>query len=233
MADAYVDKGDYALAVKQFGKVVKKAPEHLPALIGLATFLEKLGKKPEEVARAYVDAAAVADRLGDTDFAAKLFDRGVKAARSIASEDARVKVFDDFKKIASTDALAALLNFQAGQVDVARQFAGGGEGLQKLLEEKLEAGVIGVTDDVAAVLGPEHDLVVNGAKETPPAAAPPAGGGVLKGGLNSGGGGQRFGAKQVAQEPGGADDGLSRLAEGANTYKAGDRVDGGTGPNVF
>ena len=37
MADAYLDKGQFALASKQFMKVIKKAPEHLPAHLGFAT----------------------------------------------------------------------------------------------------------------------------------------------------------------------------------------------------
>ena len=44
MADAYLDKGQYALASKQFLKVIKKAPEHLPAYLGYATALERSGK---------------------------------------------------------------------------------------------------------------------------------------------------------------------------------------------
>ena len=44
IANAYLDRGDYKAAVKAFKKVLKREPGHLPAKIGLATFLEKDGK---------------------------------------------------------------------------------------------------------------------------------------------------------------------------------------------
>ena len=42
IANAYLDRGDYKAAVKAFRKALKREPGHLPAKIGLATFLEKV-----------------------------------------------------------------------------------------------------------------------------------------------------------------------------------------------
>ena len=62
MADAYLDRGQYALASKQFKKVIKKAPEHLPAYLGYATALEREGKVKQinAAALAYGEASALA-----------------------------------------------------------------------------------------------------------------------------------------------------------------------------
>ena len=62
MADAYLDKGQYALASKQFKKVIKKAPDHLPAYLGYATALEREGKVKQinTAALAYGEASALA-----------------------------------------------------------------------------------------------------------------------------------------------------------------------------
>ena len=45
IADAYLDKGKYSLASKQFLKVIRKAPDHLAAHLGYATALERAGKQ--------------------------------------------------------------------------------------------------------------------------------------------------------------------------------------------
>ena len=62
MADAYLDKGQYALASKQFLKVIKKAPDHLHAHLGYATALERAGKSKQlnTAALAYGNATKVA-----------------------------------------------------------------------------------------------------------------------------------------------------------------------------
>ena len=67
MADAYLDKGMYALASKQFLKVIKKAPDHLPAYLGYATSLERAGntKQIHTAALAYGNATKLAIVQGD------------------------------------------------------------------------------------------------------------------------------------------------------------------------
>lgn len=62
MADAYLDKGQYHMASKQFLKVIKKAPDHLPAHLGYATTLERDGKSKQisAAALAYGNATRVA-----------------------------------------------------------------------------------------------------------------------------------------------------------------------------
>jgi tetratricopeptide (TPR) repeat protein len=67
MADAYLDKRQYTLASKQFLKVIKKAPEHLPAYLGYATALERAGntKQMHTAALAYGNATKLAITQGD------------------------------------------------------------------------------------------------------------------------------------------------------------------------
>src|SRR6056300_2096702 len=62
MADAYLDKGQYALASKQFLKVIKKVSDHLPAHLGYATAIERDGKSKQIIgaALAYGNATRVA-----------------------------------------------------------------------------------------------------------------------------------------------------------------------------
>lgn len=66
IADAYLDKGKYTLASKQFLKVIRKF-DHLAAHLGYATALERAGKSKQlnEAALAYGNATRVAVIQGD------------------------------------------------------------------------------------------------------------------------------------------------------------------------
>jgi len=58
LVDAYLDKQNYKLSSKQFLKVLKKAPHHLPAHIGYVMALERIGRTKQlcTVALAYGNA---------------------------------------------------------------------------------------------------------------------------------------------------------------------------------
>ncbi len=97
LADAYLDKGKFSLATKQFLKVIKKAPEHLPAYLGYATALERLGKnrKIHEAVIAYGNATKIAvaqgekiDPLamaGNGGMAESILRRAIQLAQSVSS----------------------------------------------------------------------------------------------------------------------------------------------------
>uniref|UniRef100_A0A7S4VMC8 Uncharacterized protein n=1 Tax=Ditylum brightwellii TaxID=49249 RepID=A0A7S4VMC8_9STRA len=66
LVDAYLDKQNYKLSSKQFLKVLKKAPYHLPAHIGYVMALERIGRTKQlcTVALAYGNATKIAIQLG-------------------------------------------------------------------------------------------------------------------------------------------------------------------------
>eukprot|EP00559_Dactyliosolen_fragilissimus_P000415 CAMPEP_0184873772 /NCGR_PEP_ID=MMETSP0580-20130426/42024_1 /TAXON_ID=1118495 /ORGANISM="Dactyliosolen fragilissimus" /LENGTH=1462 /DNA_ID=CAMNT_0027376709 /DNA_START=173 /DNA_END=4561 /DNA_ORIENTATION=- len=68
IADAYFQKQDYKRAVKQFLKILKKAPNDIQALLGYATSMEKTvtkAKQFEEVVDAYLNVTKVAAARGE------------------------------------------------------------------------------------------------------------------------------------------------------------------------
>ena len=99
MANAYIDRSDFYSAVKQFAKVLKKSPDHLPALIGRATFLDKLKNDLSEVAKAYADAARVAVDLRNAELAGKLFERVVATLQAMPNAtDRDIQKLDEVAK---------------------------------------------------------------------------------------------------------------------------------------
>lgn len=124
MADAYLDKAQYALAAKQFVKVIKKAPDHLPAHLGYATALERAGKSKQinDAALAYGNATKVAIAQGDkVDALGKvgtggmgehILRRAIKIAQSAPS--GRLETLQKLSSYAHTAALAADIYFAIG-----------------------------------------------------------------------------------------------------------------------
>lgn len=125
MADAYLDKGKYALASKQFLKVIKKAPDHLPAHLGYATAVERTGKSKQigTAALAYGNATRVAILQGErVDPAAgagaggigeNILRRAVKLAKS-APSGSRLETLRSLGEYAHTQALAADVYYEIG-----------------------------------------------------------------------------------------------------------------------
>jgi len=124
MADAYLDKGQYTLASKQFLNVMKKEPNHLPAHIGYATVLERGGKSKQisTSALAYGEAARVAVTQGDVvDPMAKagsgcladvLMRRALTLAKSSPSD--KLETLQKLSTYAHTNALAADIYYEIG-----------------------------------------------------------------------------------------------------------------------
>jgi hypothetical protein len=118
MADAYLDKGQYALASKQFLKVMKKAPEHLPAYLGYATALERAGKGRQihTAALAYGNATKLAiiqgsevdtmARTGTGGIAENILRRAVALTKS-GDPSQRLETLLRLVAYAHTNALAA------------------------------------------------------------------------------------------------------------------------------
>jgi len=125
MADAYLDKGQYALASKQFLNVIKKEPNHLPAHIGYATVLERGGKSKQisTSALAYGEAARVAVTQGDVvdpmakagsgGLAEKILTRALTLAKSSLTSD-KLETLQQLSTYAHTNALAADIYYEIG-----------------------------------------------------------------------------------------------------------------------
>jgi len=124
MADAYLDKGMYSLASKQFLKVIRKAPEHLAAHLGYATALERAGKSKQinDAASAYGNATRVAiiqggkidplAKAGTGGMAESILRRAVKIAQSASS--GRLELLRTLSTYAHTSALAAFVYHAIG-----------------------------------------------------------------------------------------------------------------------
>jgi len=124
MADAYLDKGQYHMASKQFLKVMKKAPDHLPAHLGYATALERDGKSKQisTVALAYGNATRVAIAQGDPvdplvkagggGIAENILRRAVQIAKAAPSQ--RLDTLRILSTHAHTAALAADIYYEIG-----------------------------------------------------------------------------------------------------------------------
>lgn len=117
IADAYLDKGKYSLASKQFLKVIRKAPDHLAAHLGYATALERAGKSKQilEAAAAYGNATKVAiiqgekvdplTKAGTGGMAESILRRAIQIAQSASS--GRLELLRKLSQYAHTAALAA------------------------------------------------------------------------------------------------------------------------------
>ena len=130
MADAYLDKRQFALAAKQFLKVIKKAPDHLPAYLGYATALERAGnaKQIHTAALAYGNATQLAVIQGDEidplvmtgagGNAEKILRRAVALAKS--APDKKLETLKQLNACAHTAAIAADIYFEIGLEIVSR-----------------------------------------------------------------------------------------------------------------
>lgn len=130
MADAYLDKRQYPLASKQFLKVIKKAPDHLPAYLGYATALERAGKSKQitTAALAYGNATKVAiiqgervnpmAKAGAGGIAENIMRRAVQIAKSAPS--GRLEALQALSKYTHTATLAADIYYEIGN-EIAKQ----------------------------------------------------------------------------------------------------------------
>ena len=125
VADAYLDKGQYALASKQFLNVIRREPDHLPAHLGYATVLERGGKSKQisTSALAYGEAARVAVTQGDVvdpmgkagsgGLAENILRRALQLAKSSPISD-KLETLQKLSTYAHTNALAADIYYEIG-----------------------------------------------------------------------------------------------------------------------
>eukprot|EP00956_Cyclotella_meneghiniana_P007833 scaffold10444_cov71-Cyclotella_meneghiniana.AAC.7 len=124
IADAYLDKGKYSLASKQFLKVIRKTPDHLAAHLGYATALERAGKSKQvnDAAIAYGNATRVAviqgekvdplGKAGTGGIAESILRRAMQIAQSAST--GRLELLRTLSTYAHTAALAADLYYAIG-----------------------------------------------------------------------------------------------------------------------
>ena len=117
LSDAYMQKENYPLAQKQFKKVLKKAPLHIPALLGYATAIERSGnpKKILEAALAYGNATKVALGVGDDRLATIALRRATSlcSSASSSSED-KLNTLRSLAELAFTGDLASEIYYAIG-----------------------------------------------------------------------------------------------------------------------
>ncbi len=152
MADAYLDKSKYSLAAKQFLKVIKKAPDHLPAHLGYATAVERAGKSKQigTAALAYANATRVAilqgERVDPTvdagrgGIAENILRRAVQLAKSAPVQgsgggNSRLETLRKLGEYAHTLALAAEIHYEIGMEIVANSVSGDHNGGDSKKEE--------------------------------------------------------------------------------------------------
>ncbi|KAL3807720.1 hypothetical protein ACHAXA_008293 [Cyclostephanos tholiformis] len=125
MADAYLDKGQFVLASKQFLKVMRKAPDHLPAYLGYATALERTGKGRQihTAALAYGNATKLAiiqgtkvdsmAKAGTGGIAENILRRAVALTKA-GDPSGRLETLLQLATYAHTNALAADIYHEIG-----------------------------------------------------------------------------------------------------------------------
>ena len=114
MADAYLQKENFKLASKQFLKVLKKAPHHIPAILGYASSLERFAspRQKEDVAIAYTNVTRSALIQGNENLAHASFRRAISVSRDMDGN--RVGVLKQMADTAFTYDLAADIHYELG-----------------------------------------------------------------------------------------------------------------------
>ena len=115
MADVYMSKQNFKLAAKNFQKVLKRTPSHLPALLGLATALERVGTRNSvaESSLVYGNATRLAIALGDDRLAEAALRRAVDMAGAKGARDS-LSALRKLAEVAHTFELAADLRYTVG-----------------------------------------------------------------------------------------------------------------------
>lgn len=117
LSDAYMQKENYPLAQKQFKKVLKKAPLHIPALLGYATAIERSGnpKKILEAALAYGNATKAALGVGDDRLATIALRRATSLCSSASSSSKdKLNTLRSLAELAFTGDLASEIYYAIG-----------------------------------------------------------------------------------------------------------------------
>ncbi len=114
MADAYLQKKNYKLASKQFLKVLKKAPWHIPARLGFASSLERSStpKQLGEVILAYTNVTKYALIQKNEALAVASFKRALSLASDI--KVGKLNVLEKLSTIAFSNEIAAEVQYELG-----------------------------------------------------------------------------------------------------------------------
>ena len=114
MADAYLQKDNFKLASKQFLKVLKKAPNHIPAILGYASSLERFAspKQKGDVVTAYANVTSSALFQEKVGLAQATFRRAISVCRDM--DGSRVPALQQLASIAFTYDLAADIYYELG-----------------------------------------------------------------------------------------------------------------------
>eukprot|EP00979_Chaetoceros_neogracilis_P001568 scaffold269_cov245-Chaetoceros_neogracile.AAC.17 len=114
MGDAYLQKDNFKLAAKQFLKVLKKAPNHIPAILGYASSLERFAnpKQKGDVAIAYSNVTRSALIQENAGLAQASFRRAIIVCRDM--DENRIHILQELASIAFTYDLAADINYELG-----------------------------------------------------------------------------------------------------------------------
>ena len=135
LADAYMQKENYPLAQRQFKKVLKKSPRHIPAILGYATAIERSGNPKQifEVALAYGNATKAALAIGDDRLATIALRRAITLCNDAAtnSKDNKLDTFRRLSELAFTSELAAEMYYAIGSEIATHILDGGGDGVDK------------------------------------------------------------------------------------------------------
>ena len=135
LADAYMQKENYPLAQRQFKKVLKKSPRHIPAILGYATAIERSGNPKQifEVALAYGNATKAALAIGDDRLATIALRRAITLCNGAAttSNDNKLGTFRRLSELAFTSELAAEMYYAIGSEIATYILDGEGDGVDK------------------------------------------------------------------------------------------------------
>eukprot|EP00557_Chaetoceros_sp_GSL56_P010360 CAMPEP_0176479274 /NCGR_PEP_ID=MMETSP0200_2-20121128/1651_1 /TAXON_ID=947934 /ORGANISM="Chaetoceros sp., Strain GSL56" /LENGTH=1278 /DNA_ID=CAMNT_0017875305 /DNA_START=153 /DNA_END=3985 /DNA_ORIENTATION=+ len=114
MADAYLQKQNFKSASKQFMKVLKKFPFHIPALLGYASSLERVANSRQlvDVVMAYTNVTRSALALGNQNLADASLRRATTVSRNI--QESTVEVLREIARLSFTYELAAEAHFELG-----------------------------------------------------------------------------------------------------------------------
>lgn len=114
IADAYLQKDNLKLASKQFLKVLKKSPNHLPAILGYASSLERIGNPRQmmDVVTAYLNATKIALVQDNKNLADATLKRAVSASRGIDGD--RIEALNYIAEMAFSVENAADIHFDTG-----------------------------------------------------------------------------------------------------------------------
>uniref|UniRef100_A0A7S3QBR1 Tetratricopeptide repeat protein n=1 Tax=Chaetoceros debilis TaxID=122233 RepID=A0A7S3QBR1_9STRA len=116
MADAYMKKDNYKSAAKQFLKVLKKAPHHIPAILGYASSFERYASNKQlgEVAIAYSNVTQYAIAQENPRFAQAVLNRALSVSKDMMEGGTRMDVLQHLASLSFTNEIASDMYYEIG-----------------------------------------------------------------------------------------------------------------------